>query len=427
VSIAYWTLGHGGTPLVLMPGIPFNHAQLQWELDGQAEFYERLAQGRTVISYDSRGTGLSDRNARDISMDAQLLDLEAVLQKTRIIDGPFDLWGFVTSGPLAITYSARHPERVNRLLLWCSFARSSDSMESAQFQGLMLLAEKDWTTFTETMASVVYGWEAGPAARKFAAFMRECATAEYMARALPLLGSMNVTDLLTQVRSPTLIIHRRGMQYPTLEGAKQLAARIPNARLVVVEGESVQFGRDLDVVLNPVEEFLSQGSDDLPEGAAIIMFTDIANSTALTEQLGDSAFRQRARDLDSAMRAAVRKHGGVPIEGKLLGDGVLALFRSGRDGIDAALACDDAAIEAGLPLHIGLHAGDVIREGNDVYGGAVNIAARIASLAGAGEVLVSDTLRGLARTSAGVTFTDRGKQELKGVAEAQQVWAVVRG
>src|SRR3990172_5018661 len=102
-----------------------------------------------------------------------------------------------------------------------------------------------------------------------------------------------------------------------------------------------------------------------------------------------------------------RGTGGTAVEGKVLGDGVLAVFTSARQAIDCALRCNAASEPVGLPLHLGVHAGDVIREGNNVFGGAVNIAARIAAASAPGEVLVSDTVRGLARTSAGVTFDDR--------------------
>src|SRR6266540_1609519 len=126
----------------------------------------------------------------------------------------------------------------------------------------------------------------------------------------------------------------------------------------------------------------------------------------------------------STIAAVIREHAGTPIEGKLLGDGVLAVFTSARQAIEAALACGRSGDGAGLPLHLGLHAGDVIREDNNVYGGAVNIASRISGLSAPGEVLVSDTVRSLARTSAGVAFEDRGEQELKGVGEPVRVWAV---
>jgi adenylate cyclase len=125
------------------------------------------------------------------------------------------------------------------------------------------------------------------------------------------------------------------------------------------------------------------------------------------------------------LRAVIREHSGTPIEGKLLGDGVLAVFTSARQAIEAALGCGAAGESAGLPLHLGLHAGDVIREDDgNIYGGAVNIAARISGLSAPGEVLVSQTVRDLARTSAGVSFEDRSDQPLKGVGEPVRVWAV---
>ena len=150
----------------------------------------------------------------------------------------------------------------------------------------------------------------------------------------------------------------------------------------------------------------------------------IADSTALTERLGDVGFREKARALDEVLRGMIREHSGTPIEGKLLGDGVLAVFTSARHALEASLACGKAGDNVGLPLHLGLHAGDVIREDNNVYGGAVNIASRISSLSAPGEVLVSDIVRGLARTSAGVRFEDRGEQPLRGIAEPLRVFAV---
>src|SRR5438128_12434241 len=171
---------------------------------------------------------------------------------------------------------------------------------------------------------------------------------------------------------------------------------------------------------------IAQRQADLPSGTAVILFADIADSTALTERLGDTPFRDKARELDGALRAVIREHAGTPIEGKLLGDGVLAVFTSARQAIEAAVACARTGGDAGLPLHLGLHAGDVIREEGNIYGGAVNIASRISGLAAPGEVLVSDTVRSLARTSAGVAFEDRGDQALKGVGETVRVWAVLK-
>ncbi len=112
------------------------------------------------------------------------------------------------------------------------------------------------------------------------------------------------------------------------------------------------------------------------------------------------------------------------VEGRVLGDGVMALFDTARTAIACAFKCHEAVSHYALDLHVGIHAGDVIEEDNDVHGGAVNLAARICSASAPGEVLVSDTVRGLARTSASVTFEDRGESMLKGVADPVRLYAV---
>jgi class 3 adenylate cyclase len=217
-----------------------------------------------------------------------------------------------------------------------------------------------------------------------------------------------------------------------IRAGQEAASLIADARFVALEGDIGYsfYGETAHVAI--VEEFLREGAEGerqkvaIPSGTAVILFADIADSTALTERLGDTAFRAKARDLDAALRTVIREHAGTPIEGKLLGDGVLAVFTSARQAIEAAVDCARSGDEAGLPLHLGLHAGDVIREDNNVYGGAVNIASRISGLSAPGEVLLSETVRSLARTSAGVRFEDRGEQTLKGVGESVRVWAVRR-
>jgi class 3 adenylate cyclase len=230
--------------------------------------------------------------------------------------------------------------------------------------------------------------------------------------------------LLPLVKVPTLVV-QDGAGFRTDALSRELAAAIPGAYFVTADdytSELWQFVTGQQGGVQPREPRERAASHS---GMAVILFADIADSTALTERLGDAAFREKARALDDALRAAVRDHGGSVIDAKTLGDGILATFPAASQAIAAALACASAGGDAGLPLHVGLHAGDVIRESDNVFGGAVNIAARISSLAAPGEVLVSDIVRGLARTSAGVTFEDRGEHALKGVAEPQRVYAVL--
>src|SRR5439155_15314335 len=227
---------------------------------------------------------------------------------------------------------------------------------------------------------------------------------------------------LDRVQVPTLVVHRPHDSAVPRAATEFVASRLPTCRFVVVESRKEY--------QETIREFLWEQSSPSSEaaigtGTAIIIFADIVDSTGLTERLGDTAFRDKARALDEAMRGAIRTNGGTAVEGKTLGDGVLAVFTSAKQAIACARACHEAAGAAGLALHAGIHAGDVIREADNVYGGAVNIAARIAAKAAAGETLVSETVRELARTSAGVIFEDGGEHSLKGLGEAVRVFAVV--
>lgn len=160
---------------------------------------------------------------------------------------------------------------------------------------------------------------------------------------------------------------------------------------------------------------------------AVILFTDIADSTALTERLGDAAYVAKAREFEWTIRQAVRECSGEDIEGVTLGDGVLAVFSSGTKAIECAIRAHECARDAGFRLHVGIHAGDVLRTESAVHGGAVNIAARVCDAAPPGETLVSNTVRSLARTSASVQFVDRGLHQFKGVSDPHQVFAVQVG
>ena len=431
VDIAYWTVGQG-TPLVHLINFPWSNLELEWRDPQRRRWYERLAEKRILIRYDPRGTGLSDRHATEFSLDALVLDLEAVVDRLGL--ERLDLLGSAPTGPVAVAYAARHPDRVSHLILWCTSANPAAAWDPSLVRSLFSLGEADWRAFTETSAHIGLGWSDDESARRYAAFMRECVTPEVAAAAYRAITTFDVTGLLPQVQSPTLVLHRAQVALLlSVDSAREVAARIPDARLVMLEGESaaLQVG-DWESVIAAIDEFLGESEEaepkaELPEGMAVILFADIVDSTALTEELGDAAFRAKARELDTALRGIIGESGGTPVEGKVLGDGVLAVFTSARQAIECALRCDASSEPVGLRLHLGIHAGDVIREGNNVYGGAVNIAARIAGASKPGEVLVSDTVRGLARTSAGVTFEDRGEQRLKGIAEPQRLFAVREG
>jgi class 3 adenylate cyclase len=244
-----------------------------------------------------------------------------------------------------------------------------------------------------------------------------------------------VTAVLARIAAPTLVMQQRRTELFTAALGQRIAAGIPGARLVLFDVASNWLGEDAPrLVSEAVAAFLGDApapilaarperrSDD--PGLRTVLFTDIVDSTGLTERLGDAAFRAQARALDRTLRDAIANRGGTVVEGKVLGDGVMAVFSSAVRALDAAVDCVTAGAQTDLRLHLGLHAGDVIAEEGNFYGGAVNIASRICALCEPGEILVSQTVRDLARTSASVSFEDRGEHALKGIEDHVRVFAV---
>jgi class 3 adenylate cyclase len=437
MDIAFWTMGEG-PPLVLTSPMNWSHIGRELKFPRAREWYERLAQDWEVLRFDSRGHGMSDRRARGFDLLAVSDDIEAVANAAGFES--FALFGCFVWGPGSIAFAAMRPERVSYLVLWGTehvFRQTGATRE--QMELISKFSQRDWQLWTENMGAISLGWERGREAHELAEFIRASVSQEFVASYRDKMDN-DAANYLSDVHCPVLVLHARDNPILSLDRVGVLASSIPGSRLQVLNGRSiVPHGRVAQDVAEALLEFSGRfvpsrrsSQEALPSGTAVILFADIADSTALTERLGDAAFRTKARELGGSLRALVRECAGTSVEGPTLGDGVLAVFTSAREAIEAARRCARAGDDAGLPLHLGLHAGDVTREkdpdGRDnVYGGAVNIASRISGLSAPGEVLVSETVRSLARTSAGVAFEDRGEQALKGVGEAVRVWAVVEG
>jgi class 3 adenylate cyclase len=434
VSIAYAAIGSGRTLVATSPVI-FSNVSEELRTPEFADWYSQLSAHRRLVRFDWRGMGMSDRDVSDFTMDRMVLDLAAVVDAQP--DDNVDLLGIGGPSQEVVAYAASHPERVRRMALWSPAADNKD-IWGERLNAVLSLAERDWELCSETFAHNLVGWSRGSVAHRFAAMLRASMRQSEFIALMAELPNRDISSLLGNVQSPTIVIQQpheatsnlTGLRdLSPLEHARLIASRIPNAQIVQL-GDGAGLVYESERGTRAILDFLDAGTaaeipgGNIPSGTAIILFADIADSTALTERLGDAAFRAKARDLDTSLRGVINEHGGTCIDAKTLGDGVLATFTSASQAITAALACGGAGGEAGLPLHLGLHAGDVIREDDNVYGGAVNIAARISALSAPGEVLVSQTVRDLARTSAGVSFADRGEQALKGIEEPVRVWAV---
>jgi len=392
---------------------------------GHSKLSDILAAHRPIASYNRRGTGASSRDAADLGLDAQVGDVIAVADALGFATA--DVLAFFDSTPIAIACAARFPARVRKLVLWHPIVEGADWIRPERARGLIDLARTDWTLALHTLATILAPRGPIDYQRELAKGFRENLTPDVFIRSLEATQATSVVDEARSVQAETLILSPSGAGLP-IRYSQQVASLIPGATLMPVE--QVTTTPETETVAAIVLRFLDgagAASPSLPpsqSGMVVVLFTDIVDSTALTERLGDSVFRTASRALDEAMRAAMREAGGVPVDGKVLGDGVMAVFTSASQAIAAARRCIELSAGSELQLHVGLHAGDVIHEAGNVYGGAVNIASRICGLSAPGEILVSATVRELARTSAGVTFADRGEQTLKGIDDAVRLYEV---
>jgi len=418
--------GEGAPPLVAMPLFFLGNLQIEGQIPLLRSAYERLAEKRTLVRYDGRGYGLSERNVTSFSLDALVLDLAAVVDHLKL--ARFGLLARISAGPPAIAYAVAHPERVSHLVLWNSYALGADSWDSPRLKAFRAMREADWQTYAEAMSRFFFG------GNEFAQLIRENTTPELQNAFDDATRGFDVTQLLPQVRCSTLVVHTPAVTTTTLDMSRALASRIPGARLAVVEMEALAEAAD---------EFLGEGEQAAPTAAhpeagafRTILFTDIEGSTAMTQRLGDARAREVLREHERIVRECLRAHGGSEV--KTMGDGFMASFGSATKALECAVAIQRAIVDwaAGVGAHhdaplrvrIGLNAGEPIAEDDpdgrgDLFGTAVIRAARIAALAQGGEILVANVVRELAEGK-GFLFGDRGEVALRGFDDPVRLFEV---
>jgi class 3 adenylate cyclase len=417
VHVAYQVFGSGPTDLVFVPGF-VSHIENYWEHPDLARWLLRLGSFARVIMFDKRGTGLSDPVPEVPSLDVRMDDVRAVMDAVGIERAA--QFGISEGAPLTTLFAATYPERCRGLVLYGGFARSS------------------WITPEGLNAYLAYidtAWGSGhslplwapsrskdPAMRQWwGRFERLGASPAAAMAVVRMIEQIDISDILSSVRVPTLVIHCTGDTLINVEYGRFLAERIPGARLVEQPGQDHLFFLH-DRIADAIEEFLT-GSISAAESdrvLATVLFTDIVGSTARAEQLGDRRWHDLLEVHHATVRRELARFRGKEV--KSLGDGFLATF----DGPARAVRCACAIAEAVRPLDVqirsGLHTGEIEVADRDVQGIAVHIAARVSALAGSGEVLVSRTVRDLVAGS-GLRFHERGKHSLKGVQEPMDVYA----
>ena len=396
--------------------LPWSHLELEFQIPATRAWYESIAQHRTLVRYDGRGTGLSDKNVRDFSLDSMMLDLLAVIEATKL--ERFELLAIGHGTPIALVFAGKHSHQVSRLILWASYARGADFVSSPRVQALRSMLEKDdWELFTQAVSHSASGWSSPDESTRWADLMKRAVDLSTARRFLTAVTEYDATEHLSAIECPVLLIQRRGLAFPAVELTRQLATALRDAELVMIEGSGiVPSVEDLPAIPN----FIPNSRPDLA-AFRTVLFTDLVGHTEMMSRLGDEAGRAVLREHETITRNVLKEHGGTEV--KTMGDGFMASFGSVTKAVECAIALQRAFAERdGEPLsvRVGLNAGEPIEEDGDLFGATVILASRIAAKADGGEILVADTVRGLC-SGKGFLFADRGDFVAKGFEDPVRI------
>jgi pimeloyl-ACP methyl ester carboxylesterase len=425
VHIAYQAFGDGPINLVMVPGFVSN-VENYWDEPDLARFLTRLGSYARVVTFDKRGTGMSDRVAELPGLDQRMDDLRAVMDAAGMEQA--SLLGISEGAPLCVLFAATYPDRCRALALYGSFSRFSY-----------------WFPTEEALEAffgyVAQAWGTGGSVQRFAPSRANDATFQRWWGRNERLGAspaavtafmrmnsqIDISGILPAVRVPTLVIHRTGDKAVNVDGGRDMAAHIPGARLVELPGADHIFyvGENADEIADAIEEFLtgSRAPVAVDRVLATVLFTDIVGSTEKAAALGDQRWRDLLDNHHATIRRNLARFRGHEV--KTTGDGFLATFDGPARGVRCASAIAEEIRALGIEVRAGLHTGECEMIGDDVGGIAVHIGARVAALAGASDVLVSSTVKDLVAGS-GLRFGDRGIQSLKGIPGEWRIFAVER-
>jgi pimeloyl-ACP methyl ester carboxylesterase len=439
VHIAYQVIGDGPVDLVFVSGW-ITHVELGWDDSLEAAFRRRLAAFSRLILFDKRGTGLSDRVPVDQLpiLEERMDDVRAVMDA--VGSERAALMGVSEGGPLSALFAATYPERTAALILYGSFARAGAALLSQdELDNRLRELEEGWPDALDPSVAVPSLAQDETFRQTWRTYLRHAASPGAALALLRMNSQIDVREVLPTISTPTLVLYRRDARFghgaaawrqrgkdpiSPREEAEYLAEHIPGARLVELPGaDHLPWVGEPGALLGEVEEFLT-GVRTAPEPdrvLATILFTDIVGSTALAARLGDREWRDLLERHHALVRRQLERFRGQEID--TAGDGFVASFDGPARGIGCAAAIAESVSAIGLSIRAGIHTGEAELVDGKLAGIAVHIAARIAALAEADEVLVSSTVKDLVIGSR-VAFEERGAHELKGVPGEWSLFAV---
>ncbi len=426
LRIAYQVVGEGPLDVVLVPLFAAS-IEAMWGVSEMARLLQRLASFSRLIVFDRRGSGMSDGMPGVASLEDQVDDVRAVLAA---VDSEQPVLLSLLEGcALAALFAALYPASVRALVLMAPTLRlvrgpgyewAHSPEERAAFVAALV---EHWGTESPLNPWNRWWGTSERTRREMARIQRLSMSPGAVAAAQTMAGEVDVRHVLPSVQCPTLVLRRADEALIDERHSRYAADHIPNAKYVQLPGDGPVWLGDSDDVDDEIRQFLTGVRRPLVSDRvlATVLFTDIVGSTQRAAELGDGAWQLLLRRHDALVREQVERHRGRFV--KSLGDGALATFDGPSRAIDSALAIRDGVRDLGLEIRAGLHTGECELSPGDVGGLAVHIGARISSLAGPGEVLVSSTVRDLSIGS-GLALTDHGEHDLKGVPGPWRIFAV---
>lgn len=428
MNVAYQVVGDGPRDLVYVPGWVSN-IEIMWDDPVLASVFRSLSAFARVIIFDKRGTGMSDPvPASDLpGLEERMDDVRAVMDAAG--SDSATLLGHSEGGNLAILFAATFPHRTDGLILASAYVKRIWSEEypwaprpEDRAQEIEHI-EATWGDPDE-LPQYQLGRRAGDESFRnwLARYMRLGASPKAAAQLLQMNTQIDTTAVLPSIQVPTLCIYRTDDIDVNIEEGRWIASQIPDARFVELPGDAHLFWADDPTpLIGEIEEFMTgQRETGTPERVlSTVVFTDIVGSTDRVAALGDREWRTLLERHNQVIREELKRWRGH--ERGTAGDGFIATFDGPARGVRAAQAICRAVRSLGIEVRAGVHTGEVELIGDDVAGLGVHIAARIAALAGPGQVFASRTVRDLV-VGSDIEFEDRGTRELKGVPEPWQIY-----
>jgi class 3 adenylate cyclase len=426
VHVAYQVVGEGPPDLVLV-STWFSHVEARWDFPGFAHYLRRLASFSRLISFDKRGIGLSDPVPLDQLplLEEWMADVRAVMDAVAVERAV--VMGANEGSMMAALFAATHPERVSALVLANPTARpawASDYPYGVRPEVVDAIVESVDHSWGDGMAMAAVNPSIADddhAVQEWGRFLRLAASPSVAAAVIRMIFELDVRAVLPTIRVPTLVVSRRDALF-SAESGRVVASLIPGAEFVEVPGVDYGFAiGDVDPVLDEIEAFVTgtRPTHDVDRVLATVLFTDIVGSTERATELGDRRWTDLLAEHHRVVQAELDRHRGRVV--RIEGDGTLSTFDGPARAVRCAMAIRLALAPLGVEIRAGLHTGEVELAGTGVEGIAVHIGARVAALAGPGEVLVSRTVKDLVAGS-GLEFQDRGTHELKGVPDTWQIF-----